>query len=180
MVKIGKYDVNLDYYYYDNYVWVNRESDNEVEIGLTDYGQQMLKDIIDIEPPQKSQRFAEGTPFIQVESISKDFVLKSPLSCVVLEVNHAVVENPELLNEKPFQTWIVRAEVLDLSDFDKLMDGDDMADIIADEIGDEIEEIEFDEDAEFDYENELNFDSGDDYYGEYNDDEFYFYDEDEY
>ncbi|RMG38693.1 MAG: hypothetical protein D6732_05045 [Methanobacteriota archaeon] len=179
MVKIGKYEVNLDYYYYDTYIWINRESDNEVEIGLTDYGQQELKDIIDIELPQKSQRFAEGTPFIKIESISKDYVLKSPMSLVVNEVNFAVADNPEILNEKPFQTWIVRAEVLDLSDFDKLMDGDDMADLIADEVGETAEELSFDEDADFDYENDLNFDSGDDYYSEY-DDEFFLYDDDDY
>lgn len=180
MVRIGTYEVNLDYQYYDMHIWVNRESDNEVFIGLTDYGQQSLKDIISIDPPSKSQRFAEGKPLLFIESISKDFTMKSPVSCVILEVNQEVIENPEILNEKPFDAWIVRAEVLDLSDFDKLMDGEDMADLLAEEVDISPVGNEDGLDDEFDYENELAFDSSDDYYNDYEDDDFYDYDADDY
>ena len=67
MVKIGHYEVRQDYQYYDNYIWVDRISDNELLIGISDYAQQMLKDITSIFPPSNGQRFISGSELLSIE-----------------------------------------------------------------------------------------------------------------
>ncbi len=173
MITIGNIKIDPSYLYYNEYVWLSVEDENEVLIGLTDFGQQQLKDIINIDVASTSQRIATGKPLATIESISREYVLKSPVSCVVLEVNEDVVENPELLNEKPFSSWLVRVEAYDPDELDKLMDSDLMADQIADLV--EITEEKDDLDDDFEFENEM--DSEDEYYDEYEefeefDDEF--------
>ncbi len=166
MVKIGNYEVRQDYLYYDNHIWIDRISDNELLIGISDYAQQMLKDITSIMPPSNGQRFVSGSELLSVESISREFSLKSPVSCVIQEINQTVVSSPEILNSKPFDNWIVRVEVLDLGDMDSLIDGEDMADNILDEVGLESRSKDTPEDdfkEEFDYESEFSIDSGEKY-----------------
>lgn len=168
MVKIGHYEVRQDYQYYDNYIWVDRISDNELLIGISDYAQQTLKDITSIFPPSNGQRFISGSELLSIESISREFSLKSPVSCVIQEVNHSVVSSPDILNATPFDSWIVRVEVLDLGDLDKLIDGEDMADNILDEVGMESRASDsgsgdLDEIEDFDYESEFSIDSGESY-----------------
>jgi glycine cleavage system H protein len=177
--KIGRYTIMPDFQYYDLYIWVVRESDNEVTIGLTDYGQHQLKDIVNVDFPSVSQRYAAGKTIATIESISREYSMKSPVSCIVTEVNKEVMDNPEILNSKPYEGWLLRVEVIELSQLDKLMDSEDMADLIAEEVGMEPRsEIEGDED-EFDYEKEFSVDSSNDYYSDKMDDPYdYDYDDD--
>ncbi|MFV2014516.1 MAG: glycine cleavage system protein H [Candidatus Heimdallarchaeota archaeon] len=168
MVKIGHYEVKSDYLYYDNYVWIDRISDNELFIGISDYAQQMLKDITSIFPPANGQRFVAGSELLSIESISREFSLKSPVSCVIQEINQNVVASPDVLNTSPFESWIVRVEVLDLGDMDQLIDGEDMADSILDEVGlesrgSDSSSGDLTEDEDFDYESEFSIDSGESY-----------------
>ncbi|MHA2098287.1 MAG: glycine cleavage system protein H [Candidatus Kariarchaeaceae archaeon] len=168
MVKIGHYEVRQDYLYYDNYIWIDRISDNELLIGISDYAQQMLKDITSIMPPSNGQRFVSGSELLSIESISREFSLKSPVSCVIQEINQSIVTSPDSLNKTPFDSWIVRVEVLDLGDMDKLIDGEEMADNILDEVGMENRATDsstsdFDDDEDFDYESEFSIDSGESY-----------------
>ena len=169
MVKIGIYNVETDILYLNEYIWVNRVSDTEALVGLTDYGQATLKDITTIQVPAKGQRFASGSEMMVIESISKDYSFKSPLSCVILEVNRDVVASPDILNEDAFGNWVVRIEVLDLGDYDDLIEGDEMADRILEEVGSSTEDSPpLDED--FDYESEFSIDSSDSYYEDDQDD----------
>lgn len=167
MVQIGNYDVKPELMYLNSYTWVERISDSEALIGLTDFGQQTLKDITTINPPSEGQRFVSDSDMMSIESISRDYIMKSPASCVILEVNRDVVMAPDVLNEDPFGYWIVRVEVLDLGDLDYLMDGDQMADQILEEVGNERsgeDAPEFDDEEDFDYESEFSIDSSDSYY----------------
>lgn len=178
MVKIGSYEVITDLFYWDNYIYVDRISDTELKIGLTDYGQAMLKDITSVEVPSIGQRLHKKNNLFTIESISRDYPVKSPVSCIVLNVNEDVLASPELLNEAPFNNWIIHVDCLELKDLDLLIDGDDMADIILEETGsapvNEDEEEENEDD--FDYESEFSMDSADDYYSE---DTFVNYDDDD-
>lgn len=180
MTKIGQYEVKTDMLYYNNYVWVNRVSDTELYIGITDYGQASLKDITSIvNPPSEGQRFLADKDMFTIESISRDFIVKSPVSCVILEVNNDVLISPDSINENPYGSWICRLEVLDLAGLDQLIDGEDMADEILEEVSLErrsSDDNESFDDDDFDYENELSIDSAD-AYDDYDDDEDY-YDED--
>lgn len=169
LTKIGNYEIALNYLYYDQYIWAKRESDTELKIGLTDYGQKQLKDIINIEFPEKLQRIAASTTLVIIESIFREYTMKSPVSCIILDINTALNENPELINNAPYESWIILVEVVELSQLDTLMDGEDMADLLADEVPIEIDDDANIENEDFDYEKDLYFDSGNDYY---NDDEY--------
>jgi glycine cleavage system H protein len=141
-------------------------SDNELYIGITDYAQQMLKDITSINHPAEGQRFVSGSDLLTIESISREYVVKSPVSCVIQEVNSFVINSPEILNERPFESWILKVEVLDHGDLDQLIDGEDMADNILDEVG--LEKRAQNEDPpelsdDFNYEEEFSIDSGESY-----------------
>ena len=149
--KIGKYLVMPQYLYYDKFTWVNKETETEVSIGLTDYGQQQLKDIVNVDLPSASQRFTPGAAFISIESISRDYIIKSPFSCLVNALNNKLFKSPEKINEDPFNVWIVRIELLNLSQLDDLIEGDDMIDEITEiaaldeEPKEEVENLEDDE-----------------------------------
>ena len=164
MVKIGAYEVKTDLLYWDNFIWTDRISDTELRIGITDYGQQTLKDITAIEPPSKGARLHKKNILFSIESISRDFDVKSPVSCIVLAINDDIIASPDLLNEDPYKNWIVQVDCLELKDLDLLIDGDDMADIILEETGttEDTEGV----DSDFDYENEFSIDSTDNYYNE--------------
>ncbi len=166
MVKIGRFEVKIEYSFWDNYTWIDRISDNELYIGISDYAQQMLKDITSITPPAEGQRFVAGSDLLTIESISREYLLKSPVSCVIQEVNSFVINSPEILNQKPFESWLLKVEVLDHGDLDQLIDGEDMADTILDEVG--LEQRSFNEEPadlseDFDYESEFSIDSGEKY-----------------
>lgn len=173
MVKIGQFEVKSNLLYWDSYTWVERISDTEAYIGLTDYGQQTLKDITAINPPSEGQRFVGDSDMMTIESISRDYIMKSPASMVILEVNMDIINSPDILNEDPFNNWILRVEVLDLGDLDMLIDGEMMADQILEEVGAEArindEENDLDDD-DFDYEKEFSIDSSNDYYEDEEDD----------
>ena len=175
MVKIGNYEVKPELLYLNSYTWIRRVSDGEALIGLTDYGQQILKDITSISAPAQGQRFKSGSEMLSIESISREYSLKSPASCVILEVNRSVVTSPDLLNEDPFGNWIVRVEILDLGDLDYLIDGDDMADQILEEVGIETVDVNepIDDDDDFDYESAFSIDSADDYYEDEDDEDMW-------
>lgn len=175
MVRIGAYEVKSELLYHNSYIWVKRISEGEALIGLSDYGQQTLKDITSIVPPNQGQRFVSDSDMLTIESISRDFVVKSPVSCVILEVNIDVVGSPDSLNEDPFDNWILRVEVLDLGDLDFLIDGEDMADQILEEVGIEQKdttETSLDDD-DFDYESEFSIDSSNDYYEDDEEDDYW-------
>jgi len=169
MVKIGNYEVDTDLLYLNSYTWVKRISDAEALVGLTDYGQATLKDITSIQLPSEGQRYASDSEMMVIESISRDYQFKSPVSCVILEINRDVAMTPDILNEDPFMNWIVRVEVLDLGDLDYLMDGDAMADEILEKVG-SVADDGPPLDDDFDYESEFSIDSSDSYYEEEQDD----------
>lgn len=165
MVKIGNIEVKTELSYYDNFIWTERLSDTELRIGLTDYAQQTLKDFTSIDPPMKGQRLHKKSILFKVESISRDLVVKSPVSCIVLAVNDDIISSPDTLNEDPFSSWIVHVDCLELKDLDLLIDGDDMADIILEETS-TVSNDNQEKNEDFDYENEFSIDSSDEYYSD--------------
>lgn len=165
MVMIGNFEVHTDYLYLNTIVWVNRISDSELLIGITDYGQQTLKDITSVQLPSKGERYTSDSSMIMIETISQEYELNSPASCSVLEINLDASTSPDLINERPYETWLARLEVLDMGDLDNLMDADSIADELLDEVGAAAaDNISFDDD--FDYEQEFSIDSSDSYYEE--------------
>lgn len=88
-----------------------RESGGTYFIGLTDYAIEQLGDIVFLELPDVGAKFEKGEVFATIESVKAASEIYMPISGTILEVNESVVDNPEILNESPFEKgWLVKIE----------------------------------------------------------------------
>ncbi len=102
--------------------WIRIEGDNGA-IGLTDYAQDQLNDIVYVELPEAGESFAKGASFGTVESVKAASDLYLPVGGSVTEVNSALEAEPELINSDPFgKGWLVKIKVTDASGVADLMD----------------------------------------------------------
>ena len=87
------------------------EHDGIYSIGLTDYAIEQLGDIVFLELPEAGAEFAKGEVFATIESVKAASEIYMPISGKILEVNESVVDNPEILNESPYEKgWLVKVE----------------------------------------------------------------------
>lgn len=85
------------------------EKDGEFYIGLTDYAIEQLGDIVFVELPEVGSEFAKGEIFGTVESVKAASEIYMPITGKILEINEALIEKPELLNEQPFEEmWLIK------------------------------------------------------------------------
>ena len=88
-----------------------REHDGEYTLGLTDYAIEQLGDIVFLELPEVGAEFHKGEVFATIESVKATSEIYMPISGKITEVNEAVVDTPEILNESPFEKgWLVKIE----------------------------------------------------------------------
>lgn len=90
--------------------WVKFLDDNHAEIGITDYAQHALGDIVYVNLPEAGDKVEEATRFGDVESVKAVSDLISPISGTVVETNEVLVNTPEKLNEDAMGTWILKVE----------------------------------------------------------------------
>lgn len=105
--------------YTASHEWVKKEGDTVV-IGLTDFAQSSLGDIVFIDLPQEGDDVTVGDSFADVESVKAVSGVFSPVSGKVSAVNAALMDNPALLNEKPYEAWLIK--VSDVSATGELLD----------------------------------------------------------
>lgn len=111
--------------YSEEHEWVKQEGDNRVRIGITDFAQDELGDIVFVELPEAGEELEANSPFGSVESVKTVSELYSPVTGKVVEVNKDLDDSPEKVNESPYgDGWMIVVEVSDTSDLDKLMDAD--------------------------------------------------------
>jgi len=101
--------------------WVLVEGDEAV-IGISDYAQDSLSDIVYVELPSVGEQFEASQPFGTVESVKAASDLLMPVAGEVIATNDAVVDAPESLNSDPFGNWLVRLRLSDPSQLAALMD----------------------------------------------------------
>lgn len=101
--------------------WVRVEGDEAV-IGISDYAQDALSDIVYVELPSMGDTFEAGKPFGVVESVKAASDILMPVDGEVVAVNDAAIDAPESLNTDPFGTWLVRVRMNNADQVDKLMD----------------------------------------------------------
>jgi glycine cleavage system H protein len=113
-----------DYRYSKTHEWVSATGDLG-KLGITDYAQSQLGDIVHIELPAVGDMVAFGEIFGSVDSVKAVSDLISPVSGEVVEVNEDLVESPELINEEPHTAgWMIIVKMSELSEIDELMDAD--------------------------------------------------------
>ena len=105
--------------YSKSHEWVKEEGE-EVLIGLTDYAQSELGDLVFVNLPEDGDEVTTGESFADVESVKAVSDVVSPLTGVVAEINEELLDAPQMLNESPYEAWIAKVE--DITNTEELMD----------------------------------------------------------
>ena len=108
-------------YYSESHEFVRVES-NYGFVGITDYAQNALGNVVYVDMPEVDDEVEAGEEFGAVESVKAASDLYSPVSGTVVEVNDALEDQPELINQDAFENWIIKVELSDKSELDSLMD----------------------------------------------------------
>jgi len=116
MVKVQGYEVAEGLYYSKDWMWVKVEN-GKVRVGITDYAQKQLNEVVFAELPSAGNEAIKGEPFGTVESVKSVSDLVAPVSGKIVEVNAKVGSNPETLNEDPYKEgWILVMSPTNLAD----------------------------------------------------------------
>lgn len=107
-------------YYSESHEYVKVSGDTGY-IGITDYAQQQLGNVVYVDAPEVGDEVTAGEEFGAVESVKAASDLISPVSGTVEEVNEALDDHPELINQDAYANWIVKIRLSDPSELDKLM-----------------------------------------------------------
>ena len=113
-------------YYSESHEYVKVEGNIGI-IGITDYAQHALGNVVYVDMPEVDDEVEAGEEFGAVESVKAASDLNSPVSGVVVEVNEALEDMPELLNEDAYANWIIKVEITDTTELDNLMGADEYA-----------------------------------------------------
>lgn len=110
-----------DLLYSTEHEWVRREG-SDVRIGITDFAQSELGDIVFVELPEVGDTIEANEPFGSLESVKTVSELYAPISGTVVEVNTDLDDNPEFVNESPYeQAWLIVVEASDEDELDELL-----------------------------------------------------------
>ena len=93
-------------------------------IGITDYAQHELGNVVYVDMPEVDDEVAAGEEFGAVESVKAASDLMSPVSGTVVEVNEALEDEPGLINKDAFENWIIKVQLSDMGELDNLMDAE--------------------------------------------------------
>ncbi len=111
-----------DFRYAESHEWARAEGDT-VKVGISDYAQDQLGDIVFVELPETGESFDKGTEFGTVESVKAVSELYMPVGGEIVAVNSALEDAPEQVNNNPFsEGWMIEVKPQDTSELDALMD----------------------------------------------------------
>ncbi len=105
--------------------WVSLENDNIVRVGITDYAQEQLGDLVFIELPEVGRKLKAGEQCAVVESVKTASDLYSPVSGEVVKVNSDITDELERINDDAYNAWLFCIKADDLSSLDTLMNADE-------------------------------------------------------
>lgn len=108
-------------YYSESHEYVKVEGEYGY-VGITDFAQHELGNVVYVDMPEVDDEVTAGEDFGAVESVKAASDLISPVSGVVVEVNEALGDEPELINKDAFANWIIKVKLSDMSELDELMD----------------------------------------------------------
>ena len=108
-------------YYSESHEFVRVEGDFGF-VGITDYAQNALGNVVYVDMPEVDDEVEAGEEFGAVESVKAASDLISPVSGKVVEINEALEDQPELINQDAYENWIIKVELSDKSDLGNLMD----------------------------------------------------------
>ncbi|MDE2892336.1 MAG: glycine cleavage system protein GcvH [Chloroflexota bacterium] len=122
--------------YTADHEWLRREGDDsdEVTVGITEFAQEQLGDVVYLELPADGTALSAGEPFGEIESAKTVAELFAPVSGELIGSNGELEDRPELVNESPYdEGWIVRVRLSDASELDGLLDADAYRELIPED-----------------------------------------------
>jgi len=126
-------DTPSDLKYAESHEWARELADSVIEVGISDYAQESLGDVVYVELPEVGQTVQAGEECCAVESVKAASDIYSPLAGEIVEVNEELDGSPELLNEAPYgEGWIFKIKATDVSDLAKLLSSEDYQNQTAD------------------------------------------------
>lgn len=112
-----------DLKYSEEHEWVRVESGDVVVIGITEFAAESLGDVVFVELPEAGSQVTQFEKMGEIESVKAVNDLYSPISGQISERNEQVIDNPQLVNDSPYETgWMLKVELSDSSQLDKLLD----------------------------------------------------------
>jgi len=121
MKELSELNFPDDVMYTDDHEWTKEDNDETI-IGISDYAQDQLGDIVFVELPQVGETFEKGAEFGTVESVKAVSELFLPVSGEVVAINETLEDTPELVNNEPYTGgWMLRVKLSDTSELDQLM-----------------------------------------------------------
>lgn len=119
--------------YSNDHEWVKVEGE-EAFVGISDYAQEHLGDIVYVELPDVDDELAKEDSFAAVESVKAAADVYLPISGKVVEVNEALIDDPALLNADPYENWIIKVELTNKEELDELMTSEEYEKFLAEEV----------------------------------------------
>ena len=119
-----------DLKYSKDHEWI-RVSGDTGQVGITDYAQDQLGDVVYVELPEVGQTFGRGDQFGSIESVKAVSDLYCPVSGEVVEVNTALDTMPETVNQQPHESWIIVLKLTDPTELSDLHDAEDYAKLVG-------------------------------------------------
>lgn len=121
-----------DLKYTKTHEWVKVEG-NKAKIGITYHAQEQLHDIVYVELPNVGDEIAKGDNLGVVESVKAASDIYAPISGKVVAVNEEVVNSPELLNQDPYNNWLVEMEITNPDELDELLSAEEYKKVVEEE-----------------------------------------------
>ncbi len=122
-----------DFKYSEEHEWVKQEGE-KVRIGITDFAQSELGDIVFVELPEEGDEVKADEPFGSVESVKTVSELYAPVSGKVVEVNEELDDSPEFVNESPYEkAWMIVVEPTDQEELDELMSAEEYEEMVSED-----------------------------------------------
>ncbi len=102
--------------YTPEHLWIKSIGENIYEIGITDYAQNLLGDIVFVDLPVLQTQISRNVAFGAIESVKTASDLVGPLNGIMIEINSSIQKSPELINDRPYETWICKISSQDMID----------------------------------------------------------------
>ncbi|BES69926.1 glycine cleavage system protein GcvH [Marinobacter nanhaiticus D15-8W] len=125
--------IPADLKYIETHQWVRVASDGTAAVGITDFAQDQLGDVVFVELPEVGATVTGGEEAGVAESVKSASDVFSPVTGEVIEINESLDEEPEKLNDDPYgEGWLFRVKLADEGELDGLMDADAYGELVAD------------------------------------------------
>ena len=126
-------EVPADYKFLSSHEWAKREEDGKVTVGISDYAQDQLGDIVFVELPEVNSEVNQGDEAAVVESVKAASEVCSPVSGKIIDINSSLEDSPETVNLSAFEEgWFFKIEATDISEFENLLSPEQYSDYCED------------------------------------------------